>query len=557
MINLLIGGAAGQGIDTVTGILERFIKLAGCGILTSRDLMSRVRGGHNFARLRYGAETPPAHDNRLHGLIALNEQSLSLHLKDLAEDGFAIADNTVATDDPRLIRLDTAGIAKAAGNARAGGSAALGAALKLLGFPLTVSDATPIFQRFLRKDLVEANIRAALAGYEAVSQKFRPQTGPHAEEMLISGAQALSFGAMAAGLQFYSAYPMSPSTTILETLARHAKELGYLVEQAEDEIAAINMALGASYAGARAMTGTSGGGFSLMVEGLGLSGMAEIPLVVVVAQRPGPATGLPTRTEQSDLRFVISAAQGEFPRMVTALRHHEDAFHATVRAFEMAEKYQIPVILLTDQYLQDSTATVPLFNAFKSVQAKPAPFTGGEDYARYRFTPDGLSPRIFPGDRRGFATADSDEHDEQGRIIEDAETRARMMDKRMGKLELLRKELVEPDFLGEKDADILLVGWGSMHGPLQDALQLLSREGRLRAGALVFGDVWPLPDRLLRKHAGKARKVLNVEQNYTGQLGLLIREQTGIQMDGSVLRYDGRQLTGREIADRVYKEAGQ
>ncbi len=555
--NLLIGGAAGQGVETITGVLERFIKLSGCGVFTARDLMSRIRGGHNFSLLRFGPDTPTAHDEQLDGIIALNAETLDLHLNDLKADGFAIADVSNPSTDPRVIKLDVVAIAKGLGNQRASGSVALGAALKLLGVPMSPDDAPAIFARFLRDDLVPVNVEAVKAGYDAVAQQREPLHGDHAGDLLLSGSQALCLGAMAAGMQFYTAYPMSPATSILENLAQHAAEVGFLVEQAEDEIAAINMALGASYAGARAMTGTSGGGFSLMVEALGLAGIGEIPVVVVNAMRPGPATGLPTRTEQSDLKFVISAAQGEFPRMVIALRNHEDAFHQTARAFEMAEKYQIPVILLTDQYLQEATATIPLPNPYHIRQPRPLPPEGKGKYARYRYTKSGISPRILPGDPRGFSAVDSDEHDEEGRIIEDADTRVKMMDKRMGKLALLKKDLQEPEHLGVKEPDILLIGWGSMDGPLREAVELLNAGEGPRVGALVFGDVWPLPERRLRKYAQQAKQRINVEQNYTGQLAQLIREQTGIAMDASVLKYDGRQLTGAQIADRVTKEAGK
>ncbi len=554
MYNLLIGGAAGQGVDTVTNVLERLIKHAGCGVFATRDLMSRIRGGHNFSLLRFGAQTPHAHDERLDGIIALNEETLEIHLKNLDEKGFAIADISSKTEDPRLIKLDVVSIAKGLGNSRASGSVALGAALKLLGVPVDPEAAATIFRRNLREDLIEVNVKAVQAGYEAVSQARETLTGDHAGELLISGAQALSFGAMAAGLQFYAAYPMSPSTSILEHLAHNAGEAGFMVEQAEDEIAAINMALGASYAGARAMTGTSGGGFSLMVEALGLAGIAEIPVVVVNAMRPGPATGLPTRTEQSDLKFVISASQGEFPRMVIGLRNHADAFHQTARAFRLAEKYRIPVILLTDQYLQDSTTTIPPLDPGQVELSSPEPIPASGAYAPYLYTDSGVSPRIFPGDKRGFAAVDSDEHNERGWIIEDAETRVKMMQKRMGKLDLLKQDLQEPEHVGAEDPEILLVGWGSMDGPLKEAVELLHNKKGLSVAALVFGDVWPLPQQLLTRYAAKAKKIINVEQNYTGQLGLLIREQTGIGMHSSILKYDGRQLTGAQIAQRVEKE---
>lgn len=554
MYNLLVGGSAGQGVDTAVAILERLLKQAGCGIFAMRDLMSRIRGGHNFSRIRFGAQAPQSHSERLDGIIALNEETVAIHREYLQPGGFILCDSIVQTDDSRAIHLDMAAIAKALGNPRVAGSAAIGAVLKLFGIPMDEAAVRGVFEKSVKADYVEINVKAARAGYDAVPQKFEHTGGNHADHMIISGNRALALGALAAGLQFYSAYPMSPSTSIMEYLALKSVETGIVVEQAEDEIAAVNMAIGASFAGARAMTGTSGGGFSLKVEALGLSGMAEIPLVLVDAQRPGPVTGFPTRTEQGDLKFVISASQGEFPRMVIALRHHEDAFYQTIRAFNMAEKYQIPVILLTDQYLADATATVPVLDPEKIPLYEPEDVPDGGDYARYRFTESGISPRKFPGTRDGFVSADSDEHDEYGRIVEDSETRIRMMDKRMGKLALLEKELQEPELLGEQAPEVLLLGWGSLYGPLKEAVRLLNDKGEKRYGALVFGDVWPLPQKLLRQKAAEAKIIIHVEQNYTGQLASLIREVTGIRTHAGILKYDGRQLSAEEIVSRIEKE---
>lgn len=240
--------------------------------------------------------------------------------------------------------------------------------------------------------------------------------------------------------------------------------------------------------------------------------------------------------------------------MVIALRHHEDAFLQTIRAFEMAEKYQIPVILLSDQYLADATATIPVQDTRAIKPYEPEELQAQGEYARYRFTDSGISPRIIPGDKRGFAAADSDEHDEYGRIIEDAESRVRMMDKRMNKLELLKLDLQEPELLGKTNPDVLLIGWGSLYGPLEEAVQILNQKGGETYGALVFGDIWPLPHRLLEEMAAKAKAIINVEQNYTGQLASLVREVTGIKTSASVLKYDGRQLSGSEIALRVAEE---
>ena len=554
MYNLLGGGAAGLGVETTTEILERFLKHAGCGVFTMRDLMSRIRGGHNFSRIRFGEQAAKSHTEQLDGIIALDAKTIPIHQESLQPEGFILCDSNTKTDDPRAISIDMKGIATALGNVRAAGSVAVGAALKLFGFPLDEEDAFAVLNTALEPKLVDVNVKAALAGYAAVSRKFDTVSGNFAECMIVSGNIALALGAMAAGLQFYAAYPMSPSTSILAYISQKADALGIVAEQAEDEIAAINLAIGASFAGGRAMTGTSGGGFSLMVESLGLSGIAEIPLVVVDVQRPGPATGLPTRTEQSDLKFVISASQGEFPRMVIALRHHEDVFHQTKRAFDMAQKYQIPVILLSDQYLADATATIPVQDVGETKPDLPEELQAQGEYARYRFTDSGISPRIIPGDKRGFAAADSDEHDQFGHIIEGAQSRVQMMDKRMRKLELIKQDLQEPELLGEADPDILLLGWGSLYGPLEEAVRILNTKGGKKYGALVFGDIWPLPHKLLEEMAAKAKTVINVEQNYTGQLASLVREVTGIKTNASILKYDGRQISGNEIALRVTGE---
>lgn len=550
MYNLLIGGAAGQGIDTMAANLEKMLKRAGYSVFTLRDFMSRIRGGHNFCAVRFGPEPVLGHSTRYDGMIAMNGETVELHREELKEGGFILCDEKLGISDPRAISLPLEEQAKALGNPRVAGSIALGAVLKLFGESL--EQAENVFRGSLKEQFLEVNLKAAALGYGLVGSRFRRHEGRFGDWMQVSGSKALALGALAAGLKFYSAYPMSPSTPILEYLSEKGKEAGVVVEQAEDEIAGINMAIGASFAGARAMTGTSGGGFSLKVEALGLSGMAEIPLVVVDVQRPGPVTGLPTRTEQSDLKFVISASQGEFPRMVIALRDQEDAFYQTMRAFDLAERYQIPVILLSDQYLGDSTATVKPFDVSRvPVAPVGGEWTGDGEYLRYQFTEDGVSARLLPGNPNAFVSADSDEHDERGHITESAEMRSRMMEKRMGKLEKLREELKEPDFIGPEAFDTLLLGWGSLKGPLGEAVNLLNAKGQGKYAALVFGDVYPLPEKLLGEKAAKARRIVNVEQNYTGQLAQLVREATGIACTGSVLKYDGRQLSGEEIAQRL------
>ncbi len=291
-----------------------------------------------------------------------------------------------------------------------------------------------------------------------------------------------------------------------------------------------------------------------MVEALGLSGMAEIPLVVIDVQRPGPVTGLPTRTEQSDLKFVISASQGEFPRMVIGLRNSQDAFYQTMRAFNLAEKYQIPVIILSDQHIGDASATVMPFDPKKVQIAEPSKqYSGKEEYLRYKYTDSGISPRLIPGQTKDLVIIDSDEHDEKGWITESSEVRTKMVDKRMKKLEGLNRELQEPEFVGSDSFETLIIGWGSTWGPINEAIVLLNKGEEGKYAALVFGDVYPLPDKLLQEKAKQAKRIINVEQNATGQLAGLIREKTGIICSGSILKYDGRQISGEEITNMIQK----
>ncbi|MBH1941151.1 2-oxoacid:acceptor oxidoreductase subunit alpha [Mobilitalea sibirica] len=554
MYNLLIGGAAGQGVETTVSILQKLLKKSGYYVFTVRDFMSRVRGGHNFTLVRFGIEPILSHSEKLDGIIAMNEETVDYHIDQLKESGFILCDAKYSTQDTRAIKVDLSTVGKELGNPRVLGSITVGAILKLFGENLNYVD--EVLKEFIKDKFYEVNKEAVHKGYQLVESRFSHLQGEARDYMLLSGNEALALGAIASGIRFYCAYPMSPSTSILEYLAFKGTETGIVVEQAEDEIAAINMAIGASFAGAPAMTGTSGGGFSLMVEALGLSGMAEIPLVAVDVMRPGPATGLPTRTEQSDLKFVISASQGEFPRMVIALRNHEDAFYQTTRAVYLADKYQIPVIILSDQYLGDASSTVKPYNLdyMQKLELLKEPEQKDGNYLRYRLTEDGISPRYIPGKSQNIVTADSDEHDEYGHITESGEMRTLMMDKRMKKLDQLKLELQEPDYLGPDDFDTLIIGWGSTYGPIAEAIMLLNDSEDSKYAALIFGDIYPLPDQQLKEKAAKAKRIINVEQNATGQLAALIREYTGITCTKSILKYNGRQISGEEIVHRIRKE---
>ncbi|HEX9059500.1 MAG TPA: 2-oxoacid:acceptor oxidoreductase subunit alpha, partial [Clostridia bacterium] len=464
-----------------------------------------------------------------------------------------LGDKELVSDSKSLIKLPFKGAAKEAGNVKALGSAAIGALLKLIGLELSHTEGV-VSEIFHNEAIATQNFEAIKKGYELTSKKYSTKAPGIDGRILINGNEAIALGALASGCKFYSAYPMTPSTSIMNYLATKIHEAEIVVEQAEDEIAAINMAIGASYAGVRSMTGTSGGGFSLMVEAVGLSGMMEIPLVIAEIQRPGPVTGLPTRTEQSDLKFVISCSQGEVPRMVIALKTPEDAFYQTARAFDLAYKYQIPVILLGDQFLADYTTAIKPFD-FDKVKIenyyKNDDYINNE-YIRYSITEDGISPMIIPGKTPGRTVlVDSDEHDETGHITESSEVRIRMADKRLRKLETLRNDILEPEFIGADSFHILLVAWGSTYGPVREAVEVLNKNGDTKYAALVFGDIWPLPTRTLLEKASPGIKIINIEQNATGQLASIITECTGIKCSKSILKYDGRQLSGDEIVEKL------
>lgn len=555
--NILIGGQAGQGMDTIADFLEKCIKSKGYYIFSTKDYMSRVRGGHNFTQIRFGDEKLFSHSSDLDIIVALNKDTVALHIGRLKSSGKVFVDETIDYDDTRVIKLPLSRIAKEIGLPRAFGMIAAGVVLKHFG--ISIDGVEKIFYNKFNDETRKINVEAVQRGYGLVEERETlPPTSNREKTILINGNNAIALGAIAGGLSFYSAYPMTPATSIMTYLSKKQLEAGMVIEQVEDEIAAINMAIGASYAGARAMTGSSGGGFALMVEALGLAGITETPLVVVDSQRPGPATGLPTRTEQSDLSFMLTASHGEFPRMVMSVRNADDAFYQTFRALNIADKYQTVVLMLTDQYLADSKVTIPKYNVAnlkidRYISGNEV-IENGEEYKRYKITESGISPRLIPGKVDGqVVLVDSDEHTEYAHITELSEVRNAQMEKRMRKLELMKDELQEPEFFGVDSPEILLLGWGSTYGPLREAVEMLQLEG-FKVGALSFGDIYPLPQRLLKKYADKAKQIINVEQNFTGQFGKLVTQETAIKMHKSILKYDGRQLDAQEIYNRVKSE---
>ncbi|MFH1512631.1 MAG: 2-oxoacid:acceptor oxidoreductase subunit alpha [Bacillota bacterium] len=547
MINLCIGGAAGDGIETMAGILEKILQRSGFHLFSMRDFMSRIRGGHNFAQIRFSPNPVAAHTDALDILIAYDNRTYTEHQERLKPGGMLLCDPELGISDSRMLSIPIKKLARESGSARTIGVVCVGALMKLFGLPLGAAEA--VLGETLDTKILDMNLAAVRKGFANAEQKQKLSAPVPDGKLLMTGAEAMAMGALAGGLRFYSGYPMSPSTTLLNFFTAHAQECRLVVEQAEDEIAAINMALGASFAGAQAMVGTSGGGFSLMVEGFGFAGIAELPVVIVDAQRPGPATGFPTRTEQGDLLFACFASQGEFPRMVLAVRDHIDAFYQTARALQLAKKYQIPVLVLSDQYLSDSAAAIAPPDIEKAAySAAPLPPEDGEsgEYLRYALTESGISPLRVPGKSAALVRIDSDEHTEEGVITESAEVRAQMVDKRARKLEGLKTELLEPTYIGVEKPEVLLVAFGSTAGAIAEAVSVLSGRGQ-SVGALLFGDLYPLPQKELLRYWKQANVVYSVEQNATAQLSKLIRMEANLSCADSVLKYDGRQMSVDDI----------
>ncbi|GAB6098774.1 2-oxoacid:acceptor oxidoreductase subunit alpha [Halanaerocella petrolearia] len=562
-LNLVIGGEAGQGLKTIEHILSKSLFRLGFHIYSSKDYMSRVRGGHNFMSIRISDQEVFGPAEREDILIALNEETIERHKDKVDANGFILYDGEVDIKEKEMLSIPAKKIARKVGNSKTANTVFVGAVFKLLGLQLEIVKEV-IEEQFADKEEVqEVNLQALEKGYQAVDSKFELIAPSNQKErVLINGNQAVGLGAVTAGVQFYSAYPMTPSTGVMNYIASKENQLGIAVEQAEDELAAIMMALGASYSGVRTMTGTSGGGFSLMNESLGFAGIAELPLVIAEVQRPGPATGLPTRTEQGDLSFVVNASQGDFPLMVIAPRDVEDAFYQTFRAFNLAEKYQLPVVVLTDQFLADSSKDITEFD-FESLKIESGFISDKEaqnitDYKRYEFTANGISPMAYPGQIPDeVVVVDSDEHDEKGHIIEKAQTRTQMVDKRAKKLDnLAAEDLKEPEYIGEDEVDYLLICWGSTFGPLMEAKELLDKDG-YQVGILSFSDVWPLPAARLEDLVTGSQELVVVEGNSTGQFARLIQGETNISIDHKLLKYDGRPFTGQEIYRRIRKEVAK
>jgi 2-oxoglutarate ferredoxin oxidoreductase subunit alpha len=562
-ISFKIGGEAGQGLQSIGYVLAKSLAKGGFYVFANQDNESRIRGGHNFFQVRANDKPVQAVSEKIHVVIALDSRTISEHKQELVEGGVIIFDGEkIETSDSydNLLSVPFERLAnEKTGKTIMANSVAVGATLGLINYDFNILS-TVLIDTFKEKgtEIVEKNVQAAKAGYDYVAEhsntKFKytiKGTNEPTNRLLLNGNEAIASSALISGCKFMSSYPMSPSTPIQQFFASKMNEYNVVFEQAEDEIAAINMALGASFAGARSMVATSGGGFSLMVEGVSLAGMTETPVVIIICQRPGPATGFPTRTEQAELEFIIHAAHGEFPRVVFAPGTPEQAFYLTSKAFNLAEKYQIPAFVLSDQYFSDSYFTTERFDTSSITIDRGEFFTKWNaeklgEYKRHLVTESGISPRLRPGATGGLVVTDSDEHTEDGHITELAEVRMANVRKRLKKFDILKKEIQPPHLYGSQDPENLLIGWGSTYGPIKEATEMLNGRGS-KVGMLHLSEIWPFPAEPVAEQLKQVKLSLSVENDATGQMAHLIRAETGIKVDAKILRFDGRPMTSEFI----------
>ena len=559
-ISIVLCGAAGQGIQTVEQLLTYLLKLSGYNLFSTKEYMSRVRGGSNSTELRVSSHKINALVDKIDLLFPLSREALKHVEKRISAETIIIGEKEKLVTDKEdntydIINISLSNIAKEIGGTIYSNIIIVGVIAALFNIDSKVIEEY-ISKRFAKKGekVVDKNIEAVTRGFDIGSElvsteKLTINIGKDStvdDEIIINGGDAVSMGAIAGVCNFVSSYPMTPSTPVLTFLAQHSKEFNIVVEQAEDEIAAINMALGAWYAGARGMVTTSGGGFALMAEGLSLAGMLESPIVIHLAQRPGPATGLPTRTEQGDLLFALFAGHGEFPRIIFAPGTLEDAFYLTQKAFNLADKFQIPVFIMTDQYFIDSYYNIPKLDISK-INIEQYIIETDSNYMRYALTDDGVSPRGIPGKGDGLVVVDSDEHDYEGHITEDHDMRIKMVDKRLKKNDAIIKEAIPPKLVGNEKCKNLVVCWGSTYNIVSESIKRLKLDD---VSMLHFTQVYPLhPD--THRFFEKAENWIIIENNATSQFGSILKLYSGIDIQIKILKYDGLAFSVEELTEKL------
>ncbi len=568
-----VGGQAGDGIASIGESIARSFSRMGLHVFGLNAYQSVIRGGHVWYHARASEGKVHCQGDQIDIIYAMDRQTVTIHSPLLRPGGTIIFDPekfplapTEVPSGVHLLPVPTLEIArKYTSQSILQNAAGIGAVSFLAGIPLDVVHQV-LTDSFGRKagDIVTWNVGASADGYHAAEKQVASHPKAHSKQgppkLLMTGNQAIALGAAAAGCKFLVQYPMTPATSIMHWLAAHSRALGIVVKQSEDELASINMAIGASYAGVRTMTASSGGGFALMTEGLGMAGMAEVPVVVVDAARAGPSTGLPTKTEQGDLNLMMGAGQGEWPRAVLAPSNPVEAFRLTAAAFDLSERFQTPVLVLTDFHLAEAMEGVDREEIDFNVPI-PSLFTvepNTPDYRRYLVTDSGVSPRAFPGQAGLNHIALSDEHDEHGGDVSDIRAgipeavawRKKMMEKRMRKLEGLAKAAPPPVFEGPANAPLTFVAWGSPVGAVRDAMTLLHEQGKA-TNLLRFPTLYPLDPEVVRSMFARTRKTLLVEGNYSGQFGHLLRAETGVEFPHTFFKYDGEPFYPHQIVERA------
>src|SRR5215831_6987853 len=570
-----IGGAAGDGLDKSGDTLAKGVSRVGLYVCAYNSYQSIIRGGHIWLRVRIGERKVYSHGDHLNLLIALNQDAVERHAGEVEAGGAVLYNSDRFNCEPSLLRDGVVGlplpvneITKPFGKLLPimQNTVALGATIFLAQFDFE-STAGVLADTFRHKGqaVIDQNVGILKAGYDYAREHFvplvrEPWTFSHIRRPFATGNELFALGAVTGGCKFYSAYPMTPASSILHWMANHGEKCGVLVKQCEDELAVVNMAIGAGHAGVRAMCGTSGGGFALMSEAIGMAGMIEAPVVVIEVQRGGPSTGIPTKTEQADLNQVYGASQGDYPRVIIAPTDTTDCYYTAVEAHNLAEKYQLPVTIISDLLVSEHPETIEQDALRHDVVIERGEMISewaeaeNGQFKRYAFTKSGVSPRALPGTAGGMYVAATDDHDEEGVVISDVFTtppvRCKIQEKRMRKMEAVLAELPPPRLEGPADADVTLVGWGSTRGVIHEALAMLAEQG-VRANHLQIKYLHPFHSKEVGEILSSCKRTICVECNYTGQFARHLRAETGFSVSELILKYDGEPFEPHHVVEQV------
>ena len=572
----LFGGEAGYGVMSAGSMIAKGANRSELWSFVVNEYPSLIKGGLNSCLVRLSNQPLTAYEEPIDFLGLFSQQAFDRYAHQLRPGAIVLYDSTTVTIDESKVPTGTVlyplslqqyvpkGGAKIMGN-----SAMLGAFCALTGYPRAVLHQVITDEFHTEKLRVEniaileevyTHVLSTIPSEKAFPLHFKQDSQP---KMFLNGNEAISLAAIKAGCKFSAGYPMTPGSSVLSYLVDYGIDYGFVFKQAEDEIAAINMLIGASFAGVRSIGSTSGGGFALMVEALGFAAQAEIPLVMVNAQRGGPSTGLPTRTAQADLNFVVHASQGEFPRIVMAPGDIEECFYETFRIFNLADKYQVPCIILTDKFLADSSVSQPLFDTENlSIQRgkvfESTKQTSDQPYLRYQLSPDGVSPRAVPGQIGGRHIVTSYTHGEDGfyssgnheYALNEPAIVVAGTDKLYNKLTEMEKDIPSIHVYGPAEADLTIIAWGSTKGAVLEAMEQANSQG-ISINFLQILYISPFPTAAVELFMQHTKKTLLIEGNKTGQLGSIIRANTGYKADYSYFKYDSKAFVPSEILAKI------